>query len=366
MKVFWLPMPLVVLLLFGLIAGAAPLHAQEPAPLSGRQLVVGTKEAPPFAMKEADGKWSGISIDLWKRIAEQLKLDYRLVEEPTVQGLIDGASAGKFDASVAALTITGQRARILDFSQPFYVTGLGIAVPSTSPSFWALIVNTLASFGFLQAVAALIGLALLVGVLIWFFERRHNDDFSGPATKGIGTSIWWSAEAMTQASTGLIGPKTLPGRTVAVLWMVVSIIALAVFTAGVTSALTTRQLQGLVHSASDLGKVRVGAVQGSATVDYLVGQRIRFRSFASPQDGLKAMADKRIDAFVYDKPLLAWIVLQDFSSSTEMLEAVFDPQNYGIALPLGSPLRRELDIALLEIIRSDWWRQTLFRYLGEK
>ncbi len=59
-------------------------------------------------------------------------------------------------------------------------------------------------------------------------------------------------------------------------------------------------------------------------------------------------------------------MLQDFSSSAEMLEAVFDPQNYGIALPLGSPLRRELDIALLEIIRSDWWKQTLFRYLGEK
>lgn len=317
-------------------------------------------------MKAADGSWSGISIDLWKRIAEQLKLDYRLVEEPTVQALIDGTGAGKYDASVAALTITGPRARLLDFSQPFYVTGLGIAVPSTSPSFWTSIINTLASFGFLQAVGALLGLTLLVGVLIWLFERRHNEDFSGPAAKGIGTSIWWSTEAMTQASTGYIAPKTLPGRALAVLWMVVSIIALAVFTAGVTSALTTRQLQGLVNNASDLGKVRVGAVQGSATIDYLVGQRIRYHSFASPQDGLKAMADKRIDAFVYDKPLLAWIVLQNFSSSAEMLEVVFDPQNYGIALPLGSPLRRELDIALLEIIRSDWWKQTLFRYLGEK
>jgi ABC-type amino acid transport substrate-binding protein len=364
-------MRLVLLLLFGLIVGATPLRAQEttpsqPAPAPGRQLVIGTKEAPPFAMKGADGNWSGISIDLWKHIAEQLKLDYRLVEEPTVQGLIDATTTGRYDASVAALTITGPRARLLEFSQPFYVTGLGIAVPSTSPSLWALVVNTLTSFGFLQAVGALLGLALLVGVLIWVFERRHNDDFSGPAAKGIGTSIWWSAEAMTQASTGHVAPKTLPGRALAVLWMVVSIIALAVFTAGVTSALTTRQLQGLVNSASDLGKVRVGAVQGSATIDYLVGQRIRFRSFASPQDGLKAMQDKRIDAFVYDKPLLAWIVLQDFSSSAEMLETVFDPQNYGIALPLGSPLRRELDIALLEIIRSDWWKQTLFRYLGEK
>ena len=36
-----------------------------------RELVIGTKEAPPFAMKAADGAWQGISIDLWRRIADE-------------------------------------------------------------------------------------------------------------------------------------------------------------------------------------------------------------------------------------------------------------------------------------------------------
>lgn len=351
-----------------LLLGAFPGLAQEvarPAERAG-PLTIATKQAPPFAMKGPDGAWTGISIDLWKRIAGQLKLDYRLVEEDTVQGLIDGVASGRFDAAVAALTITAPRARVVDFSQPFYATGLGVAVPATSPSMWSLVANTLTSFGFVQAVGALIALTLGVGVLIWLLERRHNAHFGGPATKGLGTSIWWSAEAMTQASTGKIAPTTTAGRTIAVLWMVMSIIALAVFTAGVTSALTTRQLQGLVNTAGDLQRVRVGAVTGSATVEYLEQQRIRYRGFATPQDGLKAMAEKRIDAFVYDKPLLAWIVLQNFSSSAEMLDLVFEPQNYGIALPLGTPLRRDLDVALLDATRSDWWKQTLFRYLGEK
>jgi hypothetical protein len=43
-------------------------------------LIVGTKEAPPFAMKGADGKWTGISIELWQDLAAQLKLDYRFRE----------------------------------------------------------------------------------------------------------------------------------------------------------------------------------------------------------------------------------------------------------------------------------------------
>ena len=37
-----------------------------------RELVIGTKEAPPFAMKAADGTWNGISVDLWRRVADQL------------------------------------------------------------------------------------------------------------------------------------------------------------------------------------------------------------------------------------------------------------------------------------------------------
>lgn len=357
-----------LILLTGLLLGSSyqPASAQQPAPApSGRELVIGTKSAPPFAIKQPDGSWTGISIDLWQRIADKERLKYRLVEEPTVEALINGTAEGKYDAAVAALTITGPRAEILDFSQPFYRTGLGIAVSLTGASRWMLIVNTMMSFGFLQAVGALIGLALLVGFLIWLFERRRNEHFSGGA-RGIGASIWWSAEAMTQASTGVRAPITLAGRTLAILWMAVSIIAIAVFTAGVTTALTTRALQGMVTNVNDLAAVRVGAVEDSSTVDYLNHQRIKYQGFASASDGLKALKAGDIEAFVYDKPLLAWIVLQDYSSSMEMLDIVFDPQNYGIALPLGSPLRKDIDVSLLDVVQSEWWKQTLFRYLGER
>ena len=37
---------------------------------SAMELVIATKEAPPFSMKVADGTWQGISVDLWRRVAE--------------------------------------------------------------------------------------------------------------------------------------------------------------------------------------------------------------------------------------------------------------------------------------------------------
>ncbi|WFR97583.1 transporter substrate-binding domain-containing protein [Rhizobium tumorigenes] len=358
-----------VLLFFAFALSVCPVPAQTtgaPVGFPDRVLVVGTKVAPPFAMKAADGSWTGISIDLWREIADRLGVKYRLVEEPTVQGLVTATARGDYDVSVAAITITAERERIVDFSQPFYGTGLGIAVSTKNVSVWHEIIRTMTSFGFLQAAGALIGIALVVGALIWMFERRHNEDFGVGAAQGLGASIWWSAEAMTQASTGHRGPKTLGGRILAIIWMVVSIITIAVFTASVTSALTTRQIRGLVNGVEDLPTVRIGTVAGSATVGLLDGERLKHRDSDDLSSGLKALAAGSVDAFVYDKPLLAWTAEQRFSGDVQVLDAVFEPQNYGIAMPPGSTYRKAIDIAILEIVHDDKWKQILFRYLGEK
>jgi polar amino acid transport system substrate-binding protein len=104
-----------VLIFAGLCRAQTP---ENPDVSSQRELVIGTKQAQPFAMKAADGTWQGISMDLWRRVADQLHLHYRFAEEPDVQELIDGIVAEKFDVAVAALTVTAGREQLLDFTQP--------------------------------------------------------------------------------------------------------------------------------------------------------------------------------------------------------------------------------------------------------
>jgi polar amino acid transport system substrate-binding protein len=353
------------------LVSVGPCHAQTivspgVAIVPERELIVGTKEAPPFAMKAADGTWQGISIELWRRMADELHLRYRFSEEATVQDLLEGVAARKFDIAVAALTVTAARERTVDFTQPYYATGLGIAVPIAGAASWLPVIRSITSFGFAQAVVALVGLAVSVGFLIWLFERNRNEDFGGGVTKGLSSGVMWSASAMTQRHTGSFSPRTVPGRIVATIWMVVSIIAIAVFTAGITSALTTKQLRGMVHSVADLSSVRVGAVSGTSAEDVLVRLRIAHRGFKTPQEGIKALQRGTIDALVYDKPLLAWIIRENFSASVELLDITFDPQNYAFAVPEGASFGKALNIAILDATHSDWWEQTLSRYLGYK
>jgi hypothetical protein len=73
-----------------------------------------------------------------------------------------------------------------------------------------------------------------------------------------------------------------------------------------------------------------------------------------------------LEAFIYDKPLLAWTVQQGFGSSIELIDTTFDPQEYAFAVPSNSPLERTINVAILEAVHSDWWEQTTFRYLGSR
>jgi len=43
----------------------------------------------------------------------------------------------------------------------------------------------------------------------------------------------------------------------------------------------------------------------------------------------------------------------------------FSPQDYAIALRNDSSLRKQINVALLEAEETDWWKDILFRYLGQ-
>ena len=352
--------------LLAMLMAVRPITAQSAtsAGATDRVLVIGTKEAPPFAMKAADGSWTGISIDLWHRLAEELHLRYCL-EETTLQGLIDGTADGSLDGAVAALTVTAERERMVDFTQPFYATGLGIAVPSNTAFAWWQLLRSFVTLEFLGALLALLGVTFAIGSLVWLAERHRTEHFGGRVRAGLMTGVWWSALTLTQAGTDK-GPQTAIGRTVAFAWMTTSVIVISIFTAGITSQLTARQLQGAVHGLSDLRSVRTGAVAGTAGLGYLTRARIDHSVFATPRDGLNALKAGTLDAFVYDRPLLAWMAKEDFGSSVQVLDVAFDRQNYAIALPLGSTLRSPINEVMIEAIRSDWWQDLIIKYIGKE
>jgi len=357
----------ILLVFLAITALRVPVAAQE------RPLRVATKIAEPFvtgpdATTEGDvdpSQLAGISIDLWRRLAEELEIDYELTVT-SLDDLLDGVAEGRFDVGVAAISVTPDREKRLDMTHGYFMDGLGIAVPAGAggPS-WIRAFANIFTWGFVSAVAALALLLLLVGVLAWLAERRRNtDEFNAAATKGIGDGFWFAAVTMTTVGYGDKSPRTLPGRLIALVWMFGSIIVISAFTGAIASSLTAAQITGKVRSPEDLRAARIGALEASATLGVLRDRGVSARQYASLPEGLTALAEGEIDGFVHDHAILKYHVSRDFPGRARMLEAQFNMGSYAIALPNGSPMREQLNRQILEITRDPTWNDVLTRYLG--
>lgn len=332
--------------------------------LPDRPLVIGTKVAPPFAIQAPDGSWSGISIELWRRIARGRGIEYTL-EERTLEELITGLEDGSLDASVAALTMTAEREQRIDFSHPFYSSGLGIAVVPESG--WAGMpwLRSLFSWDLLKALGGLLLLLFFVGLLAWYFERRHNEDEFGEGWSGVGDGFWWSAVTMTTVGYGDKSPRTVGGRVVALLWMFISVVTISGFTAAIASSLTVASLEFPVEGPEDLPRVTAGTVAASTSAAYLEHEGIRSKAFGSLAEALDGLEAGEVVAVVYDAPLLRYLARERSESSIEVLPGTFESQLYAIGLPQDTEIREALNREILKDLESRAWHDTLKRYLGE-
>ena len=229
--------------------------------------------------------------------------------------MLDGVASGSLDVAVAALTITPEREQLLDFTHPFYSTGLAIAAPAKEGSPWLAVMKGFFSIAFLKVIGALFVLLLSVGFLVWWFEKRRNpNQFGGGLAKGIGSAFWFSAVTMTTVGYGDKAPVSLGGRIVTLIWMFAAIIIISGITAAITSALTVSQLESPVKGLEDLPKVRVGTVADSTSSSYLRAKHISFQPFKTVAEGLEAVSSGKIEAVVYDSPLLRYLVNQNYKA----------------------------------------------------
>lgn len=341
------------------VAGAVPAGLKP-----GTTLVVGTKEAPPFAMKDDNGVWRGLSIDLWRLIATDLGIAFEL-RETDLPGLLAGLEDGSLDAAVAALTVTAERERRFDFTHPFHSSGLGIAVPVESGGRWLAVLRQLVSLDLLKALLGLGVLLLVIGALVWLAERRRNPEEFGPGARGLGDGFWWSAVTMTTVGYGDKSPATLAGRIVGLVWMFASILLISGFTAAIASALTVASLGGPVAGPEDLPDVRIATVPGSTSDQYLLENGLRGIELPTVEAAVEAVAAGRVDCAVYDAPILLHLVARGpLRGSVRILGETFEPQVYAIGLPERAPLREAINRALLRHTEGESWGRLEASYLG--
>ncbi|MCF8129722.1 MAG: transporter substrate-binding domain-containing protein [Deltaproteobacteria bacterium] len=331
-----------------------------------RTLVVGVDPIPPFAIKNEEGQWHGVSWAIWHLAATRLGWKYE-IKRLTLAEIIPSLLSGEIDVAATGYGITSEREAKIDFSVPYYHAAFGMATMRPKGIHaWAAMLEEIFSISILKPLLALIAVLIFVATLFWLCERRTSKEKKELGfLKGVWGALMLSSETMTTVGYGDDVPKTHLGRLVVYVWMFVSVILLTYFMASVTSSFTAVRLQEARYDLEDLQHIRVGCLAPpSRSALYLTKHRIKHRSFDSVQDALKALSESKIDAVVYDHATLHYLVEKYYKAELVVLRRTFHPKFFGLPLAPDSPLRRPLNKAILEVMQTEIWRHILISYIG--
>lgn len=127
--------------------GLAPLEGH---PTSKVRVLV--DEDPPFVMRDG-GRWSGWAIDLWTEVARQVDIEWEIVGEGNAD---EHLATGRADVGLGDISFTRERATRVDFTQPFFHSGVRILVLRNRPGLLLAAVSALATPAHLLMVVGLL------------------------------------------------------------------------------------------------------------------------------------------------------------------------------------------------------------------
>ena len=331
------------------------------------RLRVVTKRFGPLVLYR-DRAYTGFSIELWDRIALEMGVDYELFGVNSVAKLLDEVERGAADIATAGIGITARREQRLDFSHAYFEAGLQIMVPETSGTLLGGIFSTILGIIFSPAlffvVLIFLTVLLLAANIIWLAERRHNPQFPENYFQGIWESFWWATVTVTTVGYGDKTPKAKVGRLFALFWMVAGYFIFAYFTASITSAVTVTELQGEINGPSDLSGKRVATIEHSPAAEYLANHGLRAINFEKIEDVYPLLETGRMDALVYEAPVLQYYAAHQGKGKVKVVGLVFQEHDYGIALPPGSPYREQINLVLLRLKENGTYQEIYRRWFG--
>ena len=100
------------------------------------KIIVGVKtDFPPFGYVDSAGKNLGFDVDVAYEFAKALFNDPNKVEFVAVTSgnRIPFLQGGKIDIIIATVTVTEERAKVVEFSDPYFLSGSLLLVPKASP-----------------------------------------------------------------------------------------------------------------------------------------------------------------------------------------------------------------------------------------
>ncbi|MEI7832070.1 MAG: transporter substrate-binding domain-containing protein [bacterium] len=367
MKVFIGHTIRLLLLALAVVFMSGAVYAQETSSAQQTKLTVYTKPVEPFIIIK-DGKVEGgYSYETWNEISKRLGIEYQWKVVDTTSDLLANVEKGKDCAGIAAISITSQREKVIDFTHSYYESGLQIMTTGEKNSSPLALLSSLLSADLLRLLLLIIAITFVFSNIVWLFERKKNPaQFPHGYWAGLGESVWFSFNTIFNGSCEEKSPITFFGRFLTMFTVLINITLVSAFTATLSATMTMDKLQGSIKGPEGLPGKMVATVEKTTSDSWV---RDAGRATAFPQknvaDAVKMLESGKVQAVVYDAPMLRYHLKNFKNEKLMMVGPVFEDQGYGIALPSGDPLRKRLNETILEMQESGFFKELNSKYFGD-
>jgi len=246
----------------------------------------------------------------------------------------------------------------VDFSHDYFDAGITIVSQAPEPK-TSLMSSALPKFVSPETVNVLAFAFLfliVVGHLLWYFERKvQPDNFHGSYARGVDEGIWLAMVTMTTVGYGDRYPVTGPGRCVAALWMILSLLVLSSLTGVMTAVIVEDRATGSVPA--DAKSLAGGGKHVCAGPGYFEAwlksktPRISYSIDATDAECLERLRRGEVYAALQDTPV-AFGMFQTGDFPGLVASPIVWPGNFAAALPSGGyqDLKSEFQSATLEYV----------------
>ncbi|MCD7901174.1 MAG: transporter substrate-binding domain-containing protein [Bacteroides sp.] len=292
-----------------------------------RKVKTGVYINPPFVMKDSTGYYTGMAIDLWKLLEDEMNFASEYIEYLSWHKMMEAVTTGEIDAAVSNISVTYERAQQVKFSFPWHDSGLRILVKSSGQgTIW----NELKRNGHLRGYMWIVGIIFFLTVILTIIHRKNDPEFPRKWLNGFTESLYMLVLAI---KTGVVDNRNYSwiGKVLAVVWMLTGVGLVAYVTSSITSSMTTVALSSDIHSLSDLPGKRVAVLSSTVGEEYLHNRGIPTIGYENMEEATHALINDEIDALVQDAPVLEYWVFSNPQYNLKVVGNLFHPDKYAFA-----------------------------------
>uniref|UniRef100_A0A674BUD1 Glutamate receptor n=1 Tax=Salmo trutta TaxID=8032 RepID=A0A674BUD1_SALTR len=372
--------------------------------LANKTLVVTTILESPYVMRkgnyqeyQGNDQYAGFCVDMLRELADILKCSFRIklvddglygAPEPNGSwtGMVGELINRKADLAVAGFTITSEREKVIDFSKPFMTLGISILyrvhlgrkpgyfsfLDPFSPSVWLFMLLAY------LAVSCVLFLAARLSPYEWYNPhpclQGHKDMLENQYT--LGNSLWFPVGGFMQQGSEIM-PRALSTRCVSGVWWMFTLIIISSYTANLAAFLTVQRMEVPIESPDDLAdqtNIEYGTIHGGSTMTFFMNSRYQTYQrmwnymhskqpsvfVKSTEEGIARVVNSKY-AFLLESTMNEYY--RKLNCNLTQIGGLLDTKGYGIGMPLGSPFREEITMAILhlqennrlEILKRRWW-----------